>query len=75
MSVCVYLQGHDYPNLSLMPDEWAAASVTLLLDQGPVYFSIDLLAPLQGGSVDYSAPQLGVDKRDALLILRSLVLD
>lgn len=74
IKVCTYSQDDTYPNIQLMPDEWSVISVTLLLDQGPVYISIDLLAPVLDSGIDSTSRQLGLDKGDVLLILKSLEL-
>lgn len=44
--ICTYTYGNVYEHFSPMPHEWSVISVTLMLDDGPVYISAAVMKPV-----------------------------
>lgn len=44
--ICTYTYGNAYEHFAPMPQEWSDISVTLMLDEGPVYISAAVMKPI-----------------------------
>ncbi len=73
--ICTYSYGNSYKNFEPTPQEWSVISVTLMLDDGPVYISAAILKPLGEGDPSKLLDALRAHADDVMHIIKSLEVD
>ncbi|MEX0749273.1 MAG: hypothetical protein WD359_00555 [Dehalococcoidia bacterium] len=70
--ICAYSYGNSYKNFEPTPQEWSVISVTLVLDDGPVYISAAILKPLGEPDPSKALDALRSHATDVMEIIKSL---